>query len=54
MSKKIEDIKGDYTMTNLHGVDLKKCLLEPFCRTFEKSFQDGEFENFFVVLRELP
>lgn len=43
MNKKIEDeikelisneIKGDYTMTNLHSVDLKKFLVEPFCETF--------------------
>lgn len=55
MSKKIEDeIKGDYSITNLHGVDLGKCLVEPFCQTFEKSFKAGEFDELFVVLREYP
>ena len=63
MSKKIEDkikelvsheIKGNYSISNLHGVDLTKCLVEPYCQTFEKSFKAGELDDLFVVLREYP
>lgn len=63
MNKKIEDeikdlinneIKSNYSITNLHGVDLKKCLVEPFLKVFEKSFREGEFDDLFVVLKEYP
>ena len=63
MSKNIEneikeliasEIKDNFSITNLHGVDLKKCLVEPFRQTFEKSFKAGEFVELFVVLKEHP
>jgi hypothetical protein len=63
MSKNIEDeikdlisneIKGNFSITNFHGVDLKKCLIEPFRQTFEKSYKVGELDDLFVVLKEFP
>lgn len=48
------EIKGNFSITNLHGVDLKKCLVEPFRQIFEKSFREGEFVELFVILKEHP
>jgi hypothetical protein len=48
------EIKGNFSITNLHGVDLKKCLVEPFRHIFEKSFREGEFVELFVILKEHP
>ena len=63
MTMKLEDqineiirseIGGNYSISNLHGVDLKKCLVEPYLQVFEKSFKEGELVELYVVLKEHP
>jgi hypothetical protein len=49
------EVKGDFTIsTNLHGVDLKKCLVEPYLETLEDSFNEGQTVQMYVVLKEHP
>lgn len=50
----LSEIKGDYSITNAHGVDLKKCLVEPYLQKFEKSFKKGEMVDVYIVLEENP
>ena len=61
--KKLEDkikqiieseIKGDFTVSNLHGVNLKKCLIEPYLETLEALFNKGQTIQMYVVLKEYP
>jgi hypothetical protein len=48
------DIKGDFTISNLHGVDLNKCLVEPYLEICEDSFHEGQTIELYVVLKEHP
>ncbi len=48
------EIKGDFTISNLHGVDLKNCLVEPYIETLEDSFKEGHMVQMYVVLKEHP
>jgi hypothetical protein len=46
------EIDGNIAITNWHGVDLVKCLVEPYPATFEMSFRDSETVELYVVLEE--
>ncbi len=48
------EVKGDFTISNLHGVDLKKCLVEPYLEILEDSFNEGQTIQMYVVLKEHP
>lgn len=48
------EIKGDLNISNLHGVDLRKCLVEPYLETLEDSFNKGQTVRMYVVLKEHP
>lgn len=47
-----KEINGDWTITNWHNVDLKKCLIRP--RRKEFSVYGGKVEKFWLVLEECP
>lgn len=49
-----DQIDGDLTISNLHGVDLKTCLVEPYLETLEDSFNEGQTIQVYVVLKEFP
>ena len=52
ISKLIEkEINGDWSISNLHGCDLKKCLIRPKRR---KLIFKGETKDFWIVLEEKP
>lgn len=48
------ETKGDLGISNLHGVDLKRCLVEPYLETLEDSFNEGQTIQMYVVLKEYP
>ncbi len=47
-----EEIKDQNNLSNLHGVDLTKSLIEPYRETFEVAFAEDETIELSVVLRE--
>lgn len=46
-----KEINGDWSISNLHGCDLKKCLVRPKRR---KPHFGNEIKEFWIVLEELP
>ena len=48
------EIGGDWSLSNAHGVDLKKCLVTPVRRVYEDSFKEGSTVELWLVLEELP
>jgi hypothetical protein len=49
------DLRGDYSVSNMHGVNLKKCLVKPFLRIFQNTVPDGSKTiELYVVLLEDP
>jgi len=46
-------INGDWTSSNAHGVDLRKCLVKPRIVLFKGSNPEDKFE-LWVVLEESP
>jgi hypothetical protein len=46
------EIGGDWSATNLHGCDLKKCLIRPKKRKI--YFAGGKLKEVWIVLEELP
>ncbi len=48
------EISENDSITNLHGINLKRCLIEPYLQIFEKSFKEGEVAELYVVLKEDP
>jgi hypothetical protein len=48
------ELKGDLTISNLHGIDLSRCLVDPYLETLEDSFAEGETIDMYVVLKEHP
>jgi len=52
ISKLIEkEINGDWSISNAHGCDLKKCLIRPKKRNLHSS---DKIKEFWVVLEEDP
>lgn len=49
-----EEIGGDWSRSNLHGVDLKRCLVLPIKQIYEDSFVKGESLSLWLVLEENP
>lgn len=55
IKKRVElELQGRMDISNSHGVDLKRCLVEPYQETFEDSFREGELLDLYVVLKEDP
>jgi len=55
ISKIIEqEINGNWSLSNLHGVDLRKCLVEPVKQVFVDSFNEGKIIQLWLVLEEVP
>jgi len=48
------ELKGDFGISNSHGVDLIKCLVEPYLDTFEGSLHPEQHVDLYVVLKEFP
>ena len=48
------EIAGDWTRSNAHGVDLRKCLVEPTRQEFEDSFDPSRKITLWLVLEEDP
>lgn len=47
-------ISGHWSLSNAHGVDLKRCLVPPIKKTYEDSFREGETIELWLVLEEIP
>lgn len=47
-----EEIKGRVNISNLHGVDLKKCLINPVRQRYVSSLDDNIAFEFWTVLEE--
>lgn len=55
VSKLIErEINGDWSLSNAHGVNLRRCLVIPTIQIYENSFRDGETLELWLVLEETP
>jgi hypothetical protein len=52
ISKLIEkEINGDWSISNAHGCDLKKCLVRPKKRRLKYG---SEIRDYWIVLEEIP
>ena len=47
-----EEIEGNFDISNLHGVDLKKCLIKPIRQKYVSSLNDNLTFDFWTVLEE--
>jgi hypothetical protein len=55
VSRIIEDeIDGNWSVSNAHGVELKRCLVTPTKHAYEDSFKEGETIYLWLVLEEIP
>src|SRR4051812_10817472 len=48
------EINNDWSLSNWHGVDLKRCLVLPTKRIYENSFKENETIELWAVLEEIP
>lgn len=48
------EINGNWSLSNAHGVDLKRCLVVPTKRVYEDSFNQGKTIELWLVLEEVP
>ena len=48
------EIAGNWSLSNAHGVDLKRCLVVPTKQIYEDSFNQGETIELWLVLEEVP
>jgi hypothetical protein len=49
------EVAGNWSLSNAHGVDLKRCLIvPPVKRVYEDSFKEGETLELWLVLEEIP
>ena len=48
------EIGNNLSLINPHGVDLRRCLVEPTLETFEDSREPGKTLQLYVVLKEFP
>jgi hypothetical protein len=50
-----KEIAGDWTRSNAHGVDLRRCLVvPPLCKKVADSFHEGQLIDMWLVLEENP
>ena len=49
-----QEIAGNWSLSNAHGVALKRCLVVPTKRIYEDSFNQGETLELWLVLEEVP
>jgi hypothetical protein len=55
VSKIVEsEINGNWSLSNAHGVDLKRCLVKPQKQVYEDSFNPNETIELWLVLEEIP
>jgi hypothetical protein len=48
------EIDDNWTISNAHGVDLRKCLLpQPVKKAYEDSFKEGKIIELWLVLEEI-
>lgn len=47
-----EEIKGIFDISNLHGIDLKKCLITPVRQRYVSSLNDKIAFELWTVLKE--
>lgn len=48
------EINGNWSLSNAHGVHLKRCLIPPAKQLYEDSFKEGETIELWLVLEEIP
>lgn len=48
------EIDGNWSLSNAHGIDLKRCLTIPTKRVYEDSFDQNESLELWLVLEETP
>jgi hypothetical protein len=48
------EVLDDWSLSNAHGIDLKKCLVTPTKRVYEDSFRAGQTIELWLVLEEKP
>jgi len=48
------EVNSNWSLSNAHGVDLKRCLVLPNKKTYEDSFRQGETIELWLVLEEIP
>jgi hypothetical protein len=51
------EIGGDWSQSNAHAVDLRRCLLQPrkvICRNTFPKLDDGKPLSLWIVLEEMP
>ncbi len=48
------EINGNWSLSNAHGVDLKRCLVTPAKRIYEDGFNQSEKLELWLVLEEIP
>ncbi len=49
-----KEINGDWSISNWHGCDLKKCLIRPTKRVYYDGLDNSVKHEFWLVLEELP
>src|SRR5688500_5472076 len=55
VSKVIEqEINGNWSISNAHGVDLERCLVQPTKQIYEDGLNKNETLELWLVLEEVP
>jgi hypothetical protein len=49
-----DEISGNWSLSNTHGVDLKRCLVVPIKHDYRDSFNEGDVISLWLVLEEVP
>ncbi|HKO61507.1 MAG TPA: hypothetical protein VJV03_10135 [Pyrinomonadaceae bacterium] len=49
-----DEIAGNWSVSNAHGVDLKRCLVAPTRRDYADPIVDGRSLSMWLVLEEVP
>ena len=50
----MEEIAGNWSVSNAHGVDLKRCLVVPTRRDYADPIVEGSSHSLWLVLEEVP
>jgi hypothetical protein len=48
------EINGNWSVSNAHGVSLKRCLVPPTKQVYEDGLKEGETIELWLVLEEIP
>lgn len=48
------EIAGDWARSNLHGCDLRRCMVDPAQREYDDSFNPPNVVELWLVLEEIP